>query len=261
MSVVPHQPKWRKLLFLKREPKTSEPKPVTNEVQADVSHSEIESKNGETLPPIKKRTRSEEEIALRKAKKLKSKSRESQEWKELSGDHRTFVSSELATSDDSRLSSGQSGVNADRTSETVDTSIAKSNVVLLSTKAKEIAKARRDEKVQDKPKKTSKKRAKESAEFERKSSLVLEYIDRYGAHIDSGAPWKFKKQHQNWIVKHLYRFPWKNDELVIRYLGTVQGKVRDRLSADAKRILEDSEGKYAESLIYRAKSVMQALNQ
>ena len=88
----------------------------------------------------------------------------------------------------------------------------------------------------------------------------MEYLEQYQAHLDSGCVWKFKKQHQNWIVKHLYTFPWKNDELVIRYLKSVQGSARERLVTTAREVKEEKEGVHGEDAMRRAENIIVALD-
>ena len=93
----------------------------------------------------------------------------------------------------------------------------------------------------------------------RKSSQVIEYLEQYQAHLDSGSDWKFKKQHQNWIVKHLYSCPWKSDEQVIRYVRTIQGQARERLIARAKKVKDGKKEEYGEDVIHRAEQVLISL--
>ena len=124
--------------------------------------------------------------------------------------------------------------------------------------AKEISKARRDEKLQAKQEQAKKKKV-DDADMARKSSQVMEYLEQYQAYVDSGSEWKFKKQHQNWIIKNLYSFPWKSDDLLIHYLKSIQGSARERLVITAREVKEEKEGVYGEDAIRRAESIILAL--
>jgi WKF domain len=88
---------------------------------------------------------------------------------------------------------------------------------------------------------------------------VLEYLDQYRLHIESGSIWKFKKKHQNWIMRHLYSFPWKSDDLVILYLKTVQGQARKRLIEGAKEVIAGKDEADGETVVLRAEKILQAL--
>lgn len=211
--------------------------------------------NATTTP--KKRKRTEDEIAQRKAKKLKKKGKESQEWNQLSEDRRKQLADEQANENGKEIS-------AEVILESTDGSKSVHSPALLSRKAKEIAKAQREEKVHERQKqsKATQKQSKGSGGSDEKANQVLEYLDEYQAHINSGAEWKFKKQHQNWIVKHLYAYPWKNDEVVIGYLKSVQGKARQRLIDEAEQMVrETGEDKKedSEEIVRRAVGIIQAL--
>jgi hypothetical protein len=259
-AMVPlHQPKWRKFLSLKGEPavliddppsssQIEEPVPLTNA-------SKNESTVVDAATPPKKRKRTEEEIASRKAKKLKSKNKEGQEWKQLTDDHENQQVAQSKAESNEEPSEIQVGENTKLTTDN-----SKADAALLSTKAKEIAKARRDEKLKEKQKKPEKSVA-ESRDSDKKASRVLEYLDEYQVHVDTGSGWKFKKQHQNWIVKHLYSYPWKSDELVIRYLKTVQGQARKRLIEEANKVKDEKEGPHGERVIRTAENVISALEE
>jgi hypothetical protein len=262
MAVL-NQPKWRTFLTLKgEENKPTDRNQVSNGSQEVVGENTPSKKTVVEVAP-KKRKRTEEEIAQRKAKKLKSKGKETKEWNQLSEDHQKTV--EAGQKDDEKKSTAVENDATKDTRDTKDTSTSKPDAVLLSTKAKEIAKVQRDEKLQDKKppqKKRPNKREKEALTMEKKAEHVVEYLGRYQAHVDSGSEWKFKKQHQNWIVKHLYKYPWKSDDLVIGYLKTVQGKSRERLVTEAKevvRLASEDEKAYGENVVRRAQSVIEAL--
>jgi hypothetical protein len=115
---------------------------------------------------------------------------------------------------------------------------------------------------QERSKETRKESARLGGSGE-KANQVLEYLDEYQAHVDSGSEWKFKKQHQNWIVKHLYSYAWKRDDLVIGYLKTVQGKARQRLIDEAKqvvRVTEEERKTDSEAAVQRAQGIIGALS-
>lgn len=134
---------------------------------------------------------------------------------------------------------------------------------LTLTKGKGISEVKNGEKTEEnngREEKKSKKRGKADAISERKADQVIQYLNEFGQHLGAGSPWKFKKQHQNWIVKHLYNFPWKNETLLIRYLETVQGQTRGRLLDEASKILNETGSVYPENIKDRAKNVSQALN-
>ena len=81
MSLVLNQPKWQKFLSLKRQRNiTNEPILNGDRKESNIPQIDASEKQSTVLetPPTKKRKRSEEEIALRKAKKLKSKKKDSQ---------------------------------------------------------------------------------------------------------------------------------------------------------------------------------------
>src|SRR5579859_1792936 len=243
--VILNQPKWKKFL----PSKGGAPINTNGVVKTDGMSGGKERKSKgavEKAETPKKRKRTEEEIAVRKAKKLKLKGKESQEWKQLSEEHQK--------SKDNDGDKDNDGEATKSTENEVSAEIP--DAALLSVKAKEIAKARREEKQQEKQQ--QKKKAPEKAASDRKSADVLEYLESYRAHIDSGTDWKFKKQHQNWIVKNLYTYPWKSDELVISYLKTVQGKARERLVEDAREVVKSAETdyrKYEQSPVERAQEV------
>jgi hypothetical protein len=252
-----HQPKWRKFLSLKGE--ASKPSDMSTLISDDksISHVNDTAKESTTVDPVvtpKKRKRTEEEIALRKAKKLKSKDKEGQEWKQLVDSHQN----QQATPSKAESSPEATESNASENYQDAKKD-SKPESALLSKKAKEIAKARRDEKLQTKQEQAKKQKV-DDLDTYRKSNQVLEYLEQYQAHLDSGADWKFKKQYQNWIVKHLYSFPWKSDDLVIRYLKSVQGSARERLITTAREVKEEEKGVHGEDAIRRAESVILALN-
>jgi len=133
----------------------------------------------------------------------------------------------------------------------------KSSDALFSKKAKEIAKARREEKRNERstPSKASQKNDSSNG-VEKKAKEVLEYLKQYDEHVTKGSEWKFKKQHQNWILKNLYSYAWKSDELVYQYLKTIQGHAKERLVASTKEITEAEEGTYGEDAVRRAQTIL-----
>ena len=209
-------------------------------------------------PEPKKRKRTEEEIAQRKAKKIKKKGKETQEWNQLSEDHEKQLAAEQAKEE------GEEAAPPQVSSES--TNVAQSNGALLSTKAREIAKAQREERLherQKRPKATRTENADPGKSVE-KSNQVLRYLDEYHEHVNSGAEWKFRKQHQNWIVKHLHIYPWKSDDLVIGYLKTVQGKARQRLIDEAEKIVRENgedETRHDQDAFRRAEGIIRALGE
>jgi hypothetical protein len=266
MAVL-NQPKWRKFLALKGE----ENKPVDRNQVLNGSKQEVVGDNAPSKKAVvevapKKRKRTEEEIAQRKAKKLKSKGKETKEWNQLSEDHQKNAEAEQKV-DEKKSTAVENDSTSRETQDKKNASTSKPDAALLSTKAKEIAKVQRDEKLQDKKppqKKRPNKREREALALEKKAEQVVEYLERYQAHVDSGSEWKFKKQHQNWIVKHLYKYPWKSNDLVIGYLKTVQGRSRERLVTDAKevvRLVSEDEKAYSEDAVRRAQGVIEALKE
>lgn len=241
-----NQPKWRKFLSLKGEPK------VKNIEIPSTENSKVKDKNASShsngtsqsmpSPPTKKRQRTEEEIAARKAKKLKSKGKEGQEWQKLTEDREKQLSA--SENQDGTIPATDEESKVPNANETTPAKITEpSTDELLSKKAREISKARRKEKLQEKQQQSPKKeKVKVDQNLDRKSKQVEEYLDAYGKHVDSGSEWKFKKQYQIWILKHLYDYQWKSDELLIRYLKTVQGGARERLVTDAKEVIKSAEG-------------------
>lgn len=258
-----HQPKWRKFLSLKAQRTILHDESTTTSIQTieTIPHTNVSTKEStvvDAATPVKKRKRSEAEIALRKAKKSKSKNKEGQEWKLLTEDHQNRQSQTDVEPISEEASESKGGENGQEEMDGGPESMPSAS--LLSTKAKEITKARKEEKLQQKQK-NSKKSVTENTDSDKKAVQVLEYLEQYRAHITSGSEWKFKKQHQNWIVKHLYSYPWKSDDLVIQYLKTVQGQARERLLQDAKKFKEEKEGVYGEDVIFRAENVILALKE
>ena len=164
-----HQPKWRKFLSLKDE--ASKPNDMSILISDDksIAHVNDTAKKSTAVDPVpspKKRKRTEEEIALRKAKKLKSKGKEGQEWKQLvdSHQHQQVTPSKAESSPEATES------NTPENCEDAKKN-SKSEAALLSNKAREIAKARRDEKLKAKQGRTKEQKVDDS-DMERKSSQV-----------------------------------------------------------------------------------------
>lgn len=260
MAVL-NQPKWRKFLSLKGEPKvksyinTVEEKRVEEESN---SARTVSNDNSPATATPKKRKRTEEEIAQRKAKKLKSKGKEAQEWKKLEENQQA----QLSTKEEK----DETNPNQDEISEAPkatkpNTERPELNDELLSKKARGVSKARRGGEIQEKQQPQTKQNVKDQQNLDKKAKQVLEYLDAYDKHVETGSEWKFKKQYQNWIVKHLYSYLWKSDDLLIRYLKTVQGGVRERIISEAKEVVKSAEEKddTTEVIVQRAKNVITAL--
>ena len=246
-----HQPNWRKYLSLKPE------RTIVRDDSYFVNSLHLsQSMLVEELPaassPTNKRKRTEEEIARRKEKKLRSKANKSPEWKGLSNGDAVQASTELAD-----VTSNE------ETSENITEGDAEAGLerqsfdALLSKKAKEIAKARREEKRKERstPSKASQKSDSGSG-FEKKANEVLKYLKQHHEHLTKGREWKFKKQHQNWILKNLYSYAWKSDALLYQYLKTIQGNAKERLVNDAREVTEAAEGTYGEDALRRAQTIL-----
>ena len=263
MSVALNEPKWRKFLSLKRQ------RNIIHETIGGAGSKELNVvRNGDSenqsaaddTSPTKKRKRSEEEIVLRKAKKLKSKNKEGRSWEQLSEEHRAQSSA--------KTRENEKGANAEDPEPIVDQLLESAKTpasdaaspTLLASKAKEIAKARKKEKLQEKQKR-GEQPSQDTSKLEPKTSQILQYLEEYRSHINSGSEWKFKKQHQNWIVKNLYTYAWESDDLVITYLKSVKGQARQRLALGAKELTDDKEGEHGEEVIRRAERVLRALGE
>jgi len=267
LDMAVRQPKWRSFLALNGQQKLStEANKVVNGKENTTEIPDVKvARDIHATPEPKKRKRTDEEIVQRKAKKIRKKSKETQEWKQLSEDHKKTLALEHADEAgiEPTVSQPSSTSNAKDDSEGTKSNFG---TALLSTKAKEIARAQREEKLNERKKQSKNKQTEtgRSAQSEDKAKQVLEYLDEYQAHIDSGSGWKFKKQLQNWIVRHLYSYPWKSDDLVIGYLKTAQGNARQRLIDEAKKIVQatgEDETAHSEDVVCRAKGVMDALTE
>src|SRR5271155_1750552 len=152
MSLVLNQPKWQRFLSLKRQ-RTIIIEPILNGDRTESHIPQIDaSEKQSTLletPPTKKRKRSEEEIALRKAKKLKSKKKDGQEWKQLSEEHESQLSTKQ--NEDEKTANGEAPESTPQESAKTPMSDA-APVPLLATKAKQIAKTRREGKLREEQK-------------------------------------------------------------------------------------------------------------
>ena len=202
--------------------------------------------------PTNKRKRTDEEIARRKEKKLRSKANKSPQRNGLSNGYTVQHSTELADVGSNQKRS------EDITEGDAEAALEPQSFdALLSKKAKEIAKARRDETRNERstPDKVSQKSDSGSG-LERKANEVLKYLKQYHEHVTKGREWKFKKQHQNWILKNLYSYAWKSDALVYQYLKTIQGQAKERLVADAKEVTEAADGTYKEDALRRAQTIL-----
>src|SRR5271170_1813419 len=259
MSLVLNQPKWRKFLTLKRQRNIiNEAIPNGDGTEPNAPQIDVPEKQSTVLEtPTKKRKRSDEEIALRKAKKLKSKNKDGQEWKQLSEEHESQLSAK--PNEDEKPPNGEAPESKPR--ESAKTSMSDdAPVPLLATKAKDIVKARREEKLREKQKR-AKQPIQVPSDLDQKPGQVLQYLEEYRSHIKSGSEWKFKKQHQKWIVKNLYTYAWEGDDLVIPYLKSVKGRARQRLALGAKELIDDKEGEHGEDVIRRAERVLKALGE
>jgi len=259
MSVILNQPKWKKFLSLKQERNIiAQAIPYGDGKESNFPQIEAPEKPSTVVEtPPKKRKRSDEEIALRKAKKLKSKNKEDQEWKQLSEEHTSQLSAKPTK--DEKTANGEVPESKSRESAKIPMSDA-AITPLLATKAKEIVKARREEKLQEKQIR-AKQIHQETSDLDPKPGQVLQYLEEYRSHLESGSEWKFKKQHQKWVVKNLYTYAWESDDLVIPYLKSVRGQARHRLALEAKQLIDDKEGEYGEDVVGRAERVLNALGE
>jgi hypothetical protein len=253
-----NQPKWKKFLSLKGEEKVKNIETIPD-TQSTVDNKEVSTVNGtdcSTAPtPSKKRKRTEEEIAQRKAKKLKSKGKEGQEWQKLAESHEKKLSADGAQD-------GTTHANGEHEPPESANSADKLNDELLSKKAKEISKARRKEKVQERQQQSqTASKAKEQQISDSKATQGEEYLAAYHKHVKTGSEWKFKKQIQNWIVRHLYDYPWKSDHLLVQYLKTVQGGARERLVTEAREVVKSAEAEddTDDAKVEKAQKIIKAL--
>src|SRR5271154_5461633 len=190
MSLVLNQPKWQRFLSLKRE-RNIIIEPILNGdgTESHIPQIDASEKQSTVLetPETKKRKRSEEEIALRKAKKLKSKKKDGQEWKQLSEEHTAQLSAK--PNEDEKTANGEAPQSKPQESPKTPISDV-APVPLLATKAKEIAKTRREEKLREKQKR-AKQLNQDTSDLDQKPSQVLQYLEEYRSHINSGSEWKF----------------------------------------------------------------------
>ena len=258
MSFALNQPKWKKFLSLKWQRNTIKETALNGDgFPSNVPQADLAEKSPDVENHTKKRKRTEEEIALRKAKKLKSKKKDGQEWKQLSEEHKS-QSSAKPTEDERTANGDDSGSESPEPAKKPIPDTAATP--LLAAKAKEIVKARREEKSQEK-KKGKKEPIQDGSDLDEKASQVLHYLEEYRSHMKSGSGWKFKKQHQNWILKNLYTYTWESDDLVIPYLKSVVGQARERLALGAKELIDDKEGEHGEVVVRRAERVLEALKE
>jgi WKF domain len=220
-----HTPNWRNFISLKGE--TSLSKVETEKTSNGRSQPAVEVVVSSTHPPPpkKRKVRTDEEIAQRKAKKLKSKGKEDQEWKRLTDDH----ARQQNTTEDSVPE--PSAATPPAQESLGPKSVEKTS---LSAKAKQITKMRQTEKILIKEGRQI--HVSQQAENDKKRAEIDDYLKAYREHMQSGTPWKFKKQYQNWIVKHV-RDGWKDDELWLLYLKSVKGKARERIIEETKRFM------------------------
>ena len=259
MSLVLNQPKWKKFLSLKIQRNTiKEPALNGESPESNIPQPEPYEQQSATVaaPPTKKRKRTEEEIALRKEKKLKSKKKDGQDWKQLSEEHKSQLSAK-PPEDEKNANDDDPRSKSPGPAKPISDAVA---VPLLAAKAKDIVKARREEKLKEKPKQ-KKAPIQDSFNFDQKASEVLHYLEEYRSHINTGSEWKFKKQHQNWILKNLYTYAWESEDLVIPYLKSMMGQARERLALGAKEMIDDKEGQHADAVIRRAEMVLEALGE
>lgn len=247
-----HQPNWRKFLSLKPDRNIlRDDSYFVNAASPPVSAQVEEPPTPSS--PTKKRKRTDEEIAQRKEKKLRSKANGEKEWQSLSNGNSNPVIP-VSPKGASNEKEGEEG-------EEDDKAISQpASDALLSSKAKEIAKARREEKRKEKSAPTSNKTPEKAivgSGDEKKANEVDEYLKEYDAHVNKGGEWKFKKQHQNWILKNLYTHAWKSDELLYQYLKSIQGQARERFVAGAGEVTKAEEGKFTEDALRRAHAILE----
>jgi len=125
----------------------------------------------------------------------------------------------------------------------------------LSAKARDITKLQRG---RERELQNQRHENNDCVNLEQRGIVAEEYLGEYQEHLKSGSPWKFKKPRQGWIIKHLYDYRWKNEELLQNYLKTVQGKARDRLIMQAKEIITTEEEKEVkdEVILSRAQTML-----
>jgi WKF domain len=247
-----HQPNWRKYLSLKPDRNILRDDSYFANAAPPAVSAQVEEAPAPSSP-AKKRKRTDEEIAQRKEKKLRSKANGVKEWQSLSNGNPAPSVPE----------STDGASNENETEETEDDGKAISQPAsdaLLSSKAKEIAKARREEKRKEKPTPTPNKTPEKptvGSGDDKKANEVDEYLKEYDAHVNAGGEWKFKKQHQNWILKNLYIHPWKSDEFLYQYLKSIQGQARERFVAGAAEVTKSDEGKFSDGALRRAQAILE----
>jgi hypothetical protein len=247
-----HQPNWKKFLSLKSDRNILRDDSYFANAASLAVSAPVEQPPTPSAP-TKKRKRTDEEIAQRKEKKLRSKANGEKEWQSLSNGN---SNPPLPESTD-----GSSNEKKVEDAEDDGKAISQpASDALLSSKAKEIAKAQREEKRKEKSTSTLNKtpeKATVRSGDEKKANEVDEYLKEYDRHVNDGGEWKFKKQHQNWILKNLYTHAWKSDELLHQYIQSIQGQARERFVAGAAEITKAEEGKFTEDALRRAHAILE----
>jgi len=253
MMATLHQPKWRKFLTLKGEQNKANGKAHTEEIKGDTQTNDVPlNSTNPVSPKTKKRQRSAEEIAARKAKKLKSKAEKSHNSIEASVHNETR---NLSSKDEeeTHVDVGNSGDSVDEVSEVTGKG---KDPALLAEKAREIAKKQREQKVQDRQDQKEPQVVEKEEISDERVHQLFDYLHRY----EMGTGWKFKKAEQKWMEKHLYEFDWADKEVVIlKYIGNMRGFSRRRVMTNAKKIGEEGGEQHGEEVLAKARKVVQVL--
>jgi hypothetical protein len=247
-----HKPNWKKFLSLKPDRNVLRDDSYFANATSPAVSAQVDEPPTPSSP-TKKRKRTDEEIAQRKEKKLRSKANGEKEWQSLSNGN---PNPSIPESTDG-TSNEKEGEDAEGDGKAIS---QPASDALLSSKAKEIAKARREEKRKEKSTPTQSKTPEKptvASGDEKKANEVDEYLREYDAHVNKGSDWKFKKQHQNWILKNLYTHAWKSDELLYLYLKSIQGQARERFVAGATEVTKAEEGKFTEDALRRAHAILE----
>lgn len=72
----------------------------------------------------------------------------------------------------------------------------------------------------------------------RKMESIESHWEYCSTFVNSKDQWKFSKQQQNWLLKHINLIPEEKEDVVFKYLETVQGGSKDRLVNDAKDTID-----------------------
>lgn len=85
-----------------------------------------------------------------------------------------------------------------------------------------------------------KKRAKKEKKprAQRKQESVESHWAYCDTFVNNREAWKFSKQQQNWLLKHVELIPEEKEDVVFAYLKTVQGGSKERLVKDTQETVE-----------------------